>query len=492
MQRPNIVLLVLDAFRHDHLWRQTAQGPLCPQLADFAAAATSFENAISPAAMTGATHASLFTGRLPCDHGLHAVDDLLGRPLPGASLVSLLRRAGYRCIALSANPWIGRRTALGCDFDVLIDAADLRGATPWRRRLRALTRALGRSADRLIGRRTAPGGVDATGELAVVEKLVTAAAMTVRAARSAWPGAPVFLFCNLMPCHDPYLFTPADADLARPDGAPGRRVVPRAWQPDFWLDMLGVRRISDEMQARLRWAYAAAVHCADRLAGRLLAETAACLGEGETDFIVTADHGELLGEHGFYDHGLFLYEPLVHVPLLVRSTALPAGRRCEELVQTHWTWSWIARRAGLGGEVDRPAGQGELRAALEGGAPDAPAYSFGDARALERRYRVVLKAAARRGVRAEQLDPRPVDTHRQAVRRNGRVLVATRAGRRLAYRVSADGREELLEGDAHERTVAELGPLLLPMPEIGAAPTAGAVAADEDVLRRLRELGYAE
>src|SRR5262245_65578196 len=45
--------------------------------------------------------------------------------------------------------------------------------------------------------------------------------------------------------------------------------------------------------------------------------------------IVTADHGELLGEHGFVGHmGRMLYEPLLHVPMVVKypGAGHPRGR----------------------------------------------------------------------------------------------------------------------------------------------------------------------
>jgi arylsulfatase A-like enzyme/predicted Zn-dependent protease len=46
-----------------------------------------------------------------------------------------------------------------------------------------------------------------------------------------------------------------------------------------------------------------------------------------TLIVVTADHGEMLGEHGEVGHGFFLYEDAVHVPLIIRSPwQLPAQR----------------------------------------------------------------------------------------------------------------------------------------------------------------------
>ena len=46
----------------------------------------------------------------------------------------------------------------------------------------------------------------------------------------------------------------------------------------------------------------------------------------QTLVIVTADHGEELGEHGLFDHGESLYRPEIRVPLLI---VLPASSQSQ-------------------------------------------------------------------------------------------------------------------------------------------------------------------
>jgi arylsulfatase A-like enzyme len=49
--------------------------------------------------------------------------------------------------------------------------------------------------------------------------------------------------------------------------------------------------------------------------------------------IITADHGEGLGEHGWFYHGLYVYEEQMHVPLIIRfPQGVHAGKRIEALV----------------------------------------------------------------------------------------------------------------------------------------------------------------
>jgi choline-sulfatase len=57
----------------------------------------------------------------------------------------------------------------------------------------------------------------------------------------------------------------------------------------------------------------------DAQVGRLLAAT----DRTNTIIVVVGDHGESLGEHGELTHGLLLYEPTLHVPMIVAAPSLP-------------------------------------------------------------------------------------------------------------------------------------------------------------------------
>ena len=65
--------------------------------------------------------------------------------------------------------------------------------------------------------------------------------------------------------------------------------------------------------------------------------------------IVTADHGEHLGEHKIYGHGQSLYRPELHVPLLIAFPAgVPAGVSSSEPVSLRDLAATVVDRAGLG------------------------------------------------------------------------------------------------------------------------------------------------
>jgi choline-sulfatase len=70
----------------------------------------------------------------------------------------------------------------------------------------------------------------------------------------------------------------------------------------------------------------------DAMLGELLDGLRASGELEETLVVVTADHGEALGDHGEETHGIFIYDSTTHVPLLMSHPSLPASRRVEEVI----------------------------------------------------------------------------------------------------------------------------------------------------------------
>ena len=85
------------------------------------------------------------------------------------------------------------------------------------------------------------------------------------------------------------------------------------------------RKLEPVLHKRLRELYVGEVHYADGLFGRLRSHLQNLGLEDRTVLVVTADHGEAFAEHGGYEHG-YLYEEVVHIPLLVRHPHGGRGR----------------------------------------------------------------------------------------------------------------------------------------------------------------------
>lgn len=73
-------------------------------------------------------------------------------------------------------------------------------------------------------------------------------------------------------------------------------------------------RLSKAEIKYLMSAYDAGIFCVDEIVGRIYN----VVREHSRDylFIITADHGQAFMEHNFFGHGLSLYEELIHVPLI--------------------------------------------------------------------------------------------------------------------------------------------------------------------------------
>lgn len=72
--------------------------------------------------------------------------------------------------------------------------------------------------------------------------------------------------------------------------------------------------------------YVGEIAFADSQIGRLLAAIDARAATEQTILVVAGDHGESLGDHGEQDHGVFIYESVLRVPLIVRAPAIPPRR----------------------------------------------------------------------------------------------------------------------------------------------------------------------
>jgi choline-sulfatase len=107
-------------------------------------------------------------------------------------------------------------------------------------------------------------------------------------------------------------------------------------------------------------------------------ELGALLKAADTDaptlVLVTADHGESLGEHGEATHGVFVYDATLRVPWIIAGPGVPPGRvsdvvaRGIDVLPTLVDYAGLAVPAGVLGRSLRPAANGQAMA-------DAPAYA---------------------------------------------------------------------------------------------------------------------
>ena len=351
----NVLFVVMDTVRKDHLTPYGYDRPTTPGLASFAEEATVFEEAVAPAPWTLPVHASMFTGTYPSRHGA----DQENPYLDGATtLAETLSAAGYDTACYSSNAWITPYTHLTDGFDdqdnffEVMPGGFLSGplARAWRtlndndslRRVADKLVSLGNSAHELL----AGGGSADSKTPAVIDSV-----QSFVESSDDW-----FVFANLMDAHLPY----------HPPEEFVEEFAPSVSSEDVCQNSKeynsGARDIDDDEWAAISGLYDAEIAHIDDQLTRLFDWLKARGEWDDTTVIVCADHGELHGEHDLYGHEFCLYDPLVNVPLLVKHPSLGTGRRDDvvELIDLYHTVL-----DALGVEGGTPASPGEEAVALD-------------------------------------------------------------------------------------------------------------------------------
>lgn len=286
MSGSKFVVICIDSLRRDHCPGFGTMLDELPTLRGLGESSARFRNAISPSVWTHPVHASLFTGYLPPEHGLHGGAETL---TDTRTFGEILSDAGYDAHLFSSAPWLDHG-GITRGFDKHLEFYP--GAD-----------GLGKIAR--IGRRAA-------GRAASPDDLVVNAA--VPKLREMTDESLVFVHLNEV--HHPYEpSTPhhRTAGLSRLGTA---RSLYR--QIDFFdrYSIFGTdaaKSVDDGFLEALRKAYRGCVSEADDHVGELLDAA-----PDDATIILYADHGENLGEDGTFSHHYSVSDELIRVPLFVR------------------------------------------------------------------------------------------------------------------------------------------------------------------------------
>jgi arylsulfatase A-like enzyme len=198
--------------------------------------------------------------------------------------------------------------------------------------------------------------------------------------RAVWPGwldangsRRFFAYLHFREPHSPYDPEPPFDTRFGPDGP-----IPKAARRppgDRWIVDVnqGRRTLTAEETDHLRRLYDGNLAYADREVGELRRALEARGLWDRTVFIVAADHGEALLDHGWIGHNVQLYEESIRVPLIVRFPGV-AGRRVTaltDLIDVAPTIADLFGALGAGGS-DRAFAGRSLLPVVEG-APGKPA-----------------------------------------------------------------------------------------------------------------------
>jgi arylsulfatase A-like enzyme len=316
---PNVVLVMVDTLRADHLSCYGYTTIHTPHIDALARDALRYTNAFSQASWTRPSVATILSGLYPSSHGaVHKADILPDRV---DTLAEMLQRGGYRTVAFADNANVSQAFNFQQGFDEFhYLAPDFFFHANETAAQLALYSGLRLVRERFLARR-----VDVHHYYQPAET-VTAEVRRWLAAREP-DGRPFFLFVHYMDPHDPYFVHPFNGE--------------------------GYARVANPnppatLAEKFRGLYDGEVAYLDEHLGVLLEDLRTRGLYGPTLVVLTADHGEEFQEHGGWWHGTTLYDEQIHVPLIVKAPhAEGAGRAVEELATSLDIVPTILAAAGL-------------------------------------------------------------------------------------------------------------------------------------------------
>ena len=329
-ERPNVLFILVDTLRADHLTPYGYGRATSPNLArTLAVPGAVVETAYSQAPWTLPSVVSFMTSRQP---GEVLGDDASTYGIPAGipTLAEAMAKRGYVTGGFFANKVLREGNGFARGFDTFFSPAE--EPEP-----------------------TADGQPDAA---------------TLTARLRAWLGAhrnePFFLYAHYVDPHDPY-DNPEMVDGRSPfDDPTYRGRIKGGHVQGIYAGKVPLEHPQRDIE-HLTALYDGEIHYADRFIGQLVDSLPPAVLRN-TLIVLTADHGEELHDHGGWKHGFTLYDEQIHVPLLVRWDGhVPAGSRLRGTVRLLDLAPTLVRAAG--GTAD-PSWEGtDLLPALTGKAP---------------------------------------------------------------------------------------------------------------------------
>ncbi|MFG0317447.1 MAG: sulfatase [Planctomycetota bacterium JB042] len=369
----NLLVLLVDTLRADHLGCYGYPRDTSPHVDAFAREGVLFERAATPKPKTSPAVASFFTGTWPQTHRVHRTSTVL--PDEATTIAEILSGAGFATCGVSANVNVAEVFNYHQGFDRFTSV----------RRIKEPGRRVDKHAGRV--RDTFLEWLEERGD-------------------DRWFG-----YVHFIDPHSPYRPPPGYRERFEGDALDGRlgdRPDLPMLEDDYidgihrsvWLD--AAKTDLDEYVSR----YDGEIAFTDEAIRDVLRALDRLGHADDTVVVFTADHGESIDEHhAYFNHGLFPYEEQVHVPLVVRGPGLARDVRRGEEVSLVSLMPTLLELVGvpIPETVD---GTPFTPALLPGATADAGTPTFVSARSGRRHgIRGVRLGDAKYLERAEGLDP---------------------------------------------------------------------------------------
>ena len=299
---PNIILLSIDALRADHLGAHGYERETSPFLDELAEQEIEFKTAISASSHTREAVPALLSGRYP---DVFAAN---GYQYVPKTVADRLSEAGYRTAGFHSNPYVSRAYGFDSGFDAFHDDLVL-----GQNRLIALAQ---RALNKFVLNR---------GEY-------HARATEINERSLSWldsvdDSQPFFLWNHYMDPHGPYN-PPAKYIFGKYESSDSEA------QSLYQKAIDSPNEVTDKENKTLVDAYDGEIRYLDEQLRIFFDELEKRNLLNESLVIITADHGDGFGEHGYYTHPRYLHDTLLHVPLLISPPEDGSSRTVSKPVST--------------------------------------------------------------------------------------------------------------------------------------------------------------
>lgn len=300
-RKPNIILISLDTVRADHLSCYGYNKPTTPNIDKLAEDGVLFKHAYSTAVWTPPAHASMLTGLYPSEHGV--VDqNRLDPSIP--TIAEILLANGYHTAGFVNNSQVGELVGLHKGHETFVEV--WRGAQAKSFAERAI-RYAGRKALDIIGLKD--HGARLTNHLAIkwLEEVKK-------------DDKPFYLFLHYIDAHNP-LKAPIPyhkkfLDKRLEKEIDKKKVSLMADNPlRYYTQDIRLTEYENEYLIAL---YDGEIAYLDSKVGEIVSYLKQNNLYDNSILILTADHGEHFGEHGHYSHVASLYQPIIHIPMIIK------------------------------------------------------------------------------------------------------------------------------------------------------------------------------
>ncbi len=295
----HVILIVLDTLRADRLSTYNDTIDTSKNLEMLSKDSLVFERCIAPSSWTLPSHASLFTGLYVSEHKC----EFLISPLPILSkkcitLAEIFRERGYKTAAVVSNfGWLHPKFNIHQGFQIYdcLRTIGIQRGRPFKPVLFVFSYFTNIYSKSLLAYRNAED--------------VNREAINLLGKKN---NEPLFLFLNYMDTHTPY-------QPPRPfDGYFLDKKFPQLYRLTQYFLRLGERHDKSSWDSYLLSQYDGEVAYLDNQLGKLFSYLKKIGIYDSSLIIVTSDHGELLGEHGLYEHHSYMYEGVLKIPLIIK------------------------------------------------------------------------------------------------------------------------------------------------------------------------------